>query len=164
MNRHIGIQVLNQKEDTRMLPTTRRNRTYRTLPEFRWDVDRLFDEMLNRGSMSIATSGPASDLYETDDHFVLEMNLPGYDLSDIDVNLEQGVLQISGSREDVSEEEKGTYHVRERGWGRFTRSFTVPHTIDPKGVSAEFANGVLNVTLPKAAEAKARRIEVKGGK
>jgi len=145
-----------------MLPTTRRNRTYRTLPEFRWDVDRLFDEMLNRGSMSIATSGPAADLYETDDYFVLEMNLPGYDLSDIDVNLEQGV--ISGSREDVSEEEKGTYHVRERGWGRFTRSFTVPHTIDPKGVSAEFANGVLNVTLPKAAEAKARRIEVKGGK
>lgn len=147
-----------------MLPTTRRNRTYRTLPEFRWDVDRLFDEMLNRGSMSIATSGPAADLYETDDYFVLEMNLPGYDLSDIEVNLEQGVLQISGSREDVSEEEKGTYHVRERGWGRFTRSFTVPHTIDPKGVSAEFANGVLNVTLPKAAEAKARRIEVKGGK
>lgn len=146
-----------------MLPTTsRRNATLRTLPEFRWDVDRLFDEVFNRGTMSLATSGPAADLYETEDGFTLEMNLPGYDLSDIDVNLEQGVLQITGSREDASEEEKGTYHVRERGWGRFTRSFSVPHTIDPTNVEAEFANGVLTVTLPKAAEAKARRIEVKG--
>lgn len=145
-----------------MLPTTtRRNRTLRT-PEFRWDVDRLFDEVFNRGTMSLATSGPAADLYETEDGFTLEMNLPGYDLSDIDVNLEQGVLQISGAREDETEEEKGTYHVRERGWGRFTRSFSVPHTIDPTNVEAEFSNGVLTVALPKAAEAKARRIEVKG--
>lgn len=145
-----------------MLPTTtRRNRSYRSLPEFRWDVDRLFDEVLNRGTMSIATSGPAADLYETEDDFTLEMNLPGYDLSDIDVNLEQGVLQISGSREEEAEEDKGTYHVRERGWGRFTRTFTVPHTIDPSSVGAEFSNGVLTVTMPKAAEAKARRIEVK---
>jgi len=103
-------------------------------------------------------------VYETEDAFTLEMNLPGYNLSDIDVNLEQGVLQISGSREEATEEEKGTYHVRERGWGRFTRSFTVPHTIDPTGVQAEFANGVLTVILPKAAEAKTRRIEVKGPK
>lgn len=146
-----------------MLPTTtRRNRSYRSLPEFRWDVDRLFDEVLNRGTMSIATSGPAADLYETEDEFTLEMNLPGYDLSDIDVNLEQGVLQISGSREEEAEEGRGTYHVRERGWGRFTRTFTVPHTIDPNSVGAEFANGVLTVRMPKAAEAKARRIEVKG--
>lgn len=145
-----------------MLPTTtRRNRSYRSLPEFRWDVDRLFDEVLNRGTMSIATSGPAADLYETEDDFTLEMNLPGYDLSDIDVNLEQGVLQISGSREEEADENKGTYHVRERGWGRFTRTFTVPHTIDPNSVGAEFSNGVLTVTMPKAAEAKARRIEVK---
>ena len=96
------------------------------------------------------------------DTFTLEMNLPGYGLNDIDVNLEQGVLQITGNREETTDEDKGTYHVRERGWGRFTRSFSVPHTIDPNGVSAEFANGVLTVSLPKAAEAKARRIEVKG--
>lgn len=145
-----------------MLPsTTRRNRTYRTLPDFRWDVDRVFDEMFNRGAMGIATNGPAADLYETEDGFTLEMNLPGYDLSDIDVNLEQGVLQISGSREEEADEDRGTYHVRERGWGRFTRSFTVPHTIDARGVGAEFSNGVLTVSMPKAAEAKARRIEVR---
>jgi len=93
---------------------------------------------------------------------LLEMNLPGYDLPHIEVNLEQGVLLVSGTREEEMDEEKGTYHVRERSWGRFNRSFTVPHTINPKAVKAEFANGVLTINLPKAPDAKARRIEVKG--
>lgn len=145
-----------------MLPTIRRNAfNLRAIPEFRWDVDRLFGEIVNRPTLRFATSGPAADLYETDDGFTLKMNLPGYDLADIDVNLEQGVLLVSGSREGEMDEEKGTYHMRERSWGRFNRSFTVPHKIDPKAVQAEFANGVLIVNLPKAAEARARRIEVK---
>ncbi len=146
-----------------MLPTIRRNAfNLRAIPEFRWDVDRLFDEIVNRPTLRFATSGPAADLYETDDGFTLKMNLPGYDLADIDVNLEQGVLLVSGSRKGEMDEEKGTYHVRERSWGQFNRSFTVPHKIDPKAVQAEFANGVLIVNLPQAAEARARRIEVKG--
>jgi HSP20 family protein len=115
--------------------------------------------MLTRG---MSSGGPEADLYETEDGFTLEMNLPGYDLSHIDVNMEQGVLQISGSREDETRDDQGTYHLRERGWGRFTRSFTVPHTIDPSKVDAEFKHGVLTVTLPKAAEARTRKIEVKG--
>lgn len=147
-----------------MLPTIRRNVfNLRTIPEFRWDVDRLFDEIVHRPSLGFATDVPAADLYETEDGFTLEMNLPGYDLADIDVNLEQGVLVISGSQAQATAEDKGTYHVRERSWGRFNRSFTVPSTIDPKAVKAEFANGVLTVKLPKAEESRARRIEVKGG-
>lgn len=146
-----------------MLPTIRRNAlNLRTIPDFRWDVDRLFDEIVNRPTFSYSTGGPAADLLETEDDFRLEMNLPGYELADIEVNLEQGVLLVSGTREKEMEEEEGTYHVRERSWGRFNRSFTVPHTIDPKGVRAEFANGVLVVNLPKAPDAKAKRIEVKG--
>ncbi|MDH3298636.1 MAG: Hsp20/alpha crystallin family protein [Gemmatimonadota bacterium] len=145
-----------------MLPTIRRNAlNLRTIPEFRWDVDRLFDEIINRPSAGYPLGGPAADLYETEDGFTLEMNLPGYELDNIDVNLEQGVLLVSGVREEDTEEERGTYHLRERSWGRFNRSFTVPHTIDPKAVKAEFTNGVLIVNLPKAPDAKARRIEVK---
>ncbi len=146
-----------------MLPTTRRNAlNLRTIPEFRWDVDRLFDEIMNRPSAGYPAGGPAADLIETEDGFTLEMNLPGYDLANIDVNLEQGVLLVSGFREEEIEEDKGTYHLRERSWGRFNRSFTVPHTIDPKAVRAEFANGVLMVTMPKAPDARARRIEIAG--
>lgn len=146
-----------------MLPTIRMNAfNLRTIPEFRWDVDRLFDEIVNRPSLGFSTGVPATDLYETEDGFTLDMNLPGYDLADIDVNLEQGVLLISGSRERETDEDKGTYHVRERSWGRFNRSFTVPSTIDPKAVKAEFTSGVLTVKLPKAEDSRARRIEVKG--
>lgn len=144
-----------------MLPTTTRGRTLRALPEFRWEVDRLFDDVFNRGSTGFATNGPAADLYETEENFTLEMNLPGYRLDDIDVNIEQGVLQITGSREGDEREERGTYHLRERNWGRFTRSFSVPHTIDAGKVDAQFCGGVLTIVMPKAAEARARRIEVK---
>ena len=91
-----------------MLPTTTRGRTLRAIPDFRWEVDRLFDDVFNRGSVSFASGGPAADLYETEDNFILEMNLPGYQLDDIDVNIEQGVLQITGNLDDEEREDRGT--------------------------------------------------------
>ena len=60
------------------------------------------------------------------------------------------------------DEEKGNYHLRERSWGKFSRSFSIPHTIDPDAVDASFERGVLTVKLPKAAEALARKIQIKG--
>jgi HSP20 family protein len=146
-----------------MLPTRRRpTAVLRNFPETRWDVDRLFDEFFARPMATMNPAGPEADFYETDEEFVLEMNLPGFAESDIDVNLEQGVLSITGEHSVEEEEEKGTYHLRERSWSRFTRSFSIPHTIDVENVDADFAKGVLKVRLPKAAEAKARRIEIKG--
>ncbi len=145
------------------LPTRRRpTAVLRNFPETRWDMDRLFDEFFVRPMVSMNPTGPAADFFETEEEFVLEMNLPGFTEEDIDVNLEQGVLSITGEHSVEEEEEKGTYHLRERSWNRFTRSFSIPHTIDVEKVDASFANGVLMVKLPKAAEAKARRIEIKG--
>ena len=66
----------------------------------------------------------------------------------------QDMLTREKRQEEEMDEEMGTYHVRERSWGRFNRSFTVPHTIDPKAVKAEFANGVLTINLPKAERAR----------
>jgi HSP20 family protein len=146
-----------------MLPTTRRStNVLRNFPELRWDVDRLFDEFFSRPMQTWSTTGPAADFFETEDEFVLEMNLPGYGLDDVEVNLEQGVLSITGERRGETEKEEGTYHLRERTWGRFTRSFSVPHTIDAGNVDASFDRGVLTVRMPKAPEAKARRIEIRG--
>jgi HSP20 family protein len=107
-------------------------------------------------------AGPQADFYETDEEFVLEMNLPGFTEEDVEVNLEQDVLSITGEHSEEEEEEKGTYHLRERSWSRFTRSFSIPHTIDVENVDADFAKGVLKVRLPKAAQARARKIEIKG--
>ena len=100
-----------------MLPTRRRpTAVLRNFPETRWDMDRLFDEFFVRPMASMNPTGPAADFFETDEEFVLEMNLPGFTENDIDVNLEQGVLSITGEHSEEDEEEKGTYHLRERSW------------------------------------------------
>ena len=144
-----------------MLPT----RTFvpaRTLsrPEFRLGVESIFDDFLGRAPIGFGSDSPRADLIETEEDFELELDLPGYDEKNIDVTVEQGILSITGSRESSHEEETADYRLRERSFGRFTRSFSVPQTIDSSAVVAEYANGVLRVTLPKAAEAKARRIAV----
>ena len=144
-----------------MLPT----RTFfpaRTLtrPELRFGVESVFDDFFARVPVRVGSDSPRADLVETEENFELELDLPGYDEKNIDVTVEQGILSITGNRESSREEETADYRLRERSFGRFTRSFSVPQTIDSSAVAAEYANGVLHVTLPKAAEAKARRIEV----
>ncbi len=145
------------------LPTRRRSTSvFRPFPELRWDVDRLFDDFFHRPALHITPGGPEADFFETENEFVLELDLPGFESDDVEVKVEKGVLSITGERTVEKEEEKGTYHLRERSWGKFSRSFSIPHTIDSKKVGADFHKGVLTVTLPKAPEAKARKIEVKG--
>ena len=145
------------------LPTRRRStNVFRPFPELRWDVDRLFDEMFARPALHVSPGGPEVDFYETEDEFILEMDLPGFTQEDVDVTVEKGVLSIGGERTIEREQGQGTYHLRERSWGKFSRSFSIPHTIDAERVDADFAKGVLTVKLPKAAEAKARKIEIRG--
>ena len=81
---------------------------------------------------------------------------------DLKVSVEKGVLSIAGERSIERDEEKGNYHLRERSWGKFSRSFSIPHTIDAENVDASFVKGVLTVKMPKAAEALARKIQIKG--
>lgn len=145
------------------LPTRRRSTTiFRPFPELRWDADRLMDEFFGRPQFHVAPSGPEADFYETENEFVLEMDLPGFSQDDVELTVERGVLSVTGERTIERDEEKGNYHLRERSWGKFSRSFSIPHSIDPDGVDASFHKGVLMVRLPKAAEALARKIQIKG--
>ncbi len=129
-------------------------------PELRLGVESLFDDFFGRAPVGVGADNPRADLIETEENFELELDLPGYDEKNIDVTVEQGILSITGNRESTREEETADYRLRERSFGRFTRSFSVPQTIDSTAVAAEYENGVLRVTMPKAAEAMARRIEV----
>lgn len=147
-----------------MLPTTR---TYRTPTLSRWpdvgtDIDRFFEGILGR-PITWTERGNA-DLYETDDEYVLEMELPGFGGDEVDVSVERGVLAVSGMHRAEEEEEGRTYHVRERSHERFTRTFTLPQSVNADDVHADLENGILTVRLPKMAEAKPRRIEVKARK
>jgi HSP20 family protein len=129
-----------------------------------FDTNRLA-RMFDDSFFSPARSGgwvPAVSVSETNDELTLTAELPGLIEDDISIELENNVLTISGEKADVREEDDADrrYHVVERSYGSFTRSFTLPRTVDGSKIVATFENGVLSVTLPKAAEAKGRRIEI----
>jgi HSP20 family protein len=103
---------------------------------------------------------PAVDIFETEDELVLKADVPEVDLKDIDVHVENLTLTLSGERKFEKADTSKGYHRIERGYGQFTRSFTVPQTVDTEQVAAEFHNGVLTVRLPKKAAAKPRQVKI----
>ena len=122
------------------------------------EVDRLFDEFA-RGSGTLAVAGngslmPSMDISETDKEFVITAELPGMDESNIDVKFSDGTLTIKGEKKDEREEKQKDYHLSERRYGSFQRSFGVPDGVDADKIEAHFKNGVLTVTLPKRPEAQ----------
>jgi HSP20 family protein len=132
----------------------------------RSNFDRLFDGFWfgrDSESGSLGNLSPQVDVAENEDGLNVSVELPGLDSDDIKVSLENGVLSISGEKKrEIEEGKEGTeYHLVERRYGRFQRSFTLPRGIDTEKATAKFENGVLNVTLPKSAKAKAKLIEVK---
>ncbi|MCW3069816.1 MAG: Hsp20/alpha crystallin family protein [Solirubrobacterales bacterium] len=106
---------------------------------------------------------PAMDLVEEGDHFVLRADLPGVREEDVNVELEDNVLTISGERKAEHEDRKEGYHRIERAVGRFSRSLTLPEGIDPDSIEARFENGVLTVRIPKPEERRPRRVEISVG-
>ena len=146
-----------------MLPNTTGSRLARTAPRnvpgLRNEIDRLFADFFERPSGDFGRFTPPADLFETDEAYNVEMELPGFSRDDINVTIEQGMLTISGRRTHETAEDEN-YHLRERSVGRFSRSFSLPASIQADEVEARFDEGLLKVTLPKAAEARTRKIEV----
>ncbi len=127
------------------------------------EIDRLFEGVL--GSPNAAptsnTAFPALRGWETEDAFFLEAELPGVRKEDLDLTLEGSRLTLKGARHIDFPEDSGAVR-RERWSGEFERSLQVPSNIDGDGLQATFTGGVLQLTLPKAASARPRRIEIKG--
>jgi HSP20 family protein len=127
------------------------------------DFERFFDRFMGRGGTSVSQWMPAVNVTENPDELVLSAELPGMTEDDIDIEFENSVLTIRGekrqTREEGSEEER--YHVWERRYGSFQRSFTLPRTVNAEAIDAEFAHGVLTIHMPKAPEARGRKISVK---
>jgi HSP20 family protein len=105
---------------------------------------------------------PAMDLIETGEHFVLRADLPGMDQDDIQIELEDGTLTLSGERKAEHDSKNEGFYRVERAFGAFSRSLSLPKGVDPEGVSASFDRGVLEVRIPKPEERKPRRIEISG--
>jgi HSP20 family protein len=127
---------------------------------FSRDMDRLFDRLFDTPA-SAQRWAPAMDLTEAEDHYLLKADLPGLSEDDVSIEVENGVLTISGERKAEHEEDEKGWHRIERSYGSFSRTLTLPEGVDADAVTAEFDRGVLHVRIPKPEEVKPRRIEVK---
>lgn len=124
-----------------------------------------FDGMFNDffGDWSTSCRIPSVDVHENDKEFVVEAELAGYTEKDVKVNVQKHVLTIS-SQKQSEKKDNGKYLVRERWYREFERSFTLPDGIDENNITADFANGILKIVLPKLPVEQPKRIEVKIGK
>jgi HSP20 family protein len=139
---------------------------YRELNTLQERVNRLFHESFSGGrEESLATSSfaPAVDVYEDEHHVTLKIEVPGIDEKDIDVRVENNTLTVHGERKFEKEEKEENYRRVERQYGSFSRTFTLPNTVDTESVSADYEKGVLKIKLAKKAEAKPKQIKVNVG-
>lgn len=127
-------------------------------------VNRAFGDLSRRYDDDLTARGswvPAVDIYQTDNHaLVLKVELPGVVREDIDLRVENDTLTISGQKHRGTTVREDHYHRIERTFASFSRTFTLPPTVDPGKIGAEYKNGVLSVILPLREDARPRQIQV----
>jgi HSP20 family protein len=137
---------------------------YRQLSHLQDRINRVFGDDSRHGNEGSWTSGtwmPPVDIYQNGDHeLVLKAELPDMTREDIDITVDNGILTIRGEKKFSGEVKEESFHRIERRYGTFSRSFSLPQTVDTGKVGAEYKNGVLTVRLPLREEAKPRQIKV----
>jgi len=138
---------------------------FRDLEQITSEVDSLFNSFLGRGGplARVVPFTPATDVAETSEEIVVRMDLPGLSRDDIQVDVNEGVLTVSGERKREERTERDGFIRVERAMGRFRRSLQLPAGTDPEQIKAQFRDGVLELRVPKPSEARAHRIEISAG-
>lgn len=137
---------------------------FRDLLALRERMNRIFEESLRgQGEEEIyrATWTPPVDIYDSGEGLVIEVDVPGVPRDQIQISVEDHVLRLQGERGARTEVKEDQYHRRERPYGRFARSFTLPANLDSEEISAAVRDGVLVITVPRKAQSKPRQIQVK---
>lgn len=138
---------------------------FRDLLALQERMSRLFEQTLSRSRSpaEIAASGswsPAIDMYETEASLVMKAELPEVEHQDIEVRVNNNQLTLKGERRMKEEVRQDHYHRMERAFGPFSRTFTLPTSVDSESVKAEFKDGILRVTMPKRAEGRSKPIRI----
>lgn len=134
----------------------------REMMTLREAMDRLFDDAFTRPlSLRDGWSVPAIDMYQTDDEIVVKAALPGVKADEVQINITGEVLTLKGEMKYEEEKEEKAWHIREQRYGSFERSIVLPTDVVADKAKADFENGILTITLPKADEVKPRTITVK---
>lgn len=136
----------------------------RELANLQERMNRLFSEsfspVVSQESLAAGSFVPPVDIYEDDKSIRVKMEVPGIDEKDIDVHLENNLLTVRGERKLEKETKEENYHRIERSYGSFTRSFTLPNTVNAEDVKASYSKGVLSISMGKKAEARPKQIKV----
>jgi HSP20 family protein len=139
----------------------------REITSIQSEMNRLFNTFFDTPTTGNGNTArrwmPAMDLVETEDDFVLKADLPGLKEEDVNIEVEENVLTISGERKSEHEDKHEGYVRVERSYGSFRRSLTLPKGVDAEAVTANFDNGVLEVHIPKPEERKPRRVAIQVG-
>lgn len=131
-----------------------------------WSVEDPFETRLTRFFEPFEGErflwNPTVDIEETDEALTLTAELAGMDADDVEIEIENNVLTLSGEKKEVRESKEGDRNIRvwERSYGKFARSFTLPAVIEAEKIHADFDKGVLTIRMPKTTEARGRRIAV----
>lgn len=136
---------------------------FRGLNSLQDQVNRLFDETFSRGRSAeseMGTWAPAVDIYETEQELVLKVDLPEVDQQEIDIRIENNMLTIRGERKFHNEVSQDNYLRVERAYGPFSRSFSLPNTINTEAIKADYQNGVLSIRMPKREESRPKQIRI----
>jgi HSP20 family protein len=142
---------------------------WQPLPEFaslQRQMNRLFDAFSETSLMPFAESltgwefGPPADIYEDDQKLTFKVEVPGIDEKDIKVEIENNILTVHGERKLEKDIKEESFRRMERHYGALSRSFTLPSTVDPEKIEANYAHGVLAIQMPKRVEAKPKQIKV----
>ena len=138
---------------------------FRELGDISTRLNALFGQPLSRRleGDGLADWMPAMDVQETDKEYLIKADLPDVKRDDVKVGVEDGVLTVEGERRQEQEEKGKKFHRIERAYGKFVRRLTLPTDVDAQKIAADFKEGVLNVHLPKSANARPRTIDVKVG-
>lgn len=157
-----GGEIVRGRRPERMLERFMLEPMRRMRDLFRWDPFVEMAPML-RGERELEMFSPDFDVKETPDAVVLQADLPGVDEKDVEISVDLNRLIVRGKRESEREEKGETYYACERSYGSFVRSFTMPSGVDTDNVHAEMKNGVLTIKVPKPAESRPKKVELKRG-
>jgi HSP20 family protein len=136
--------------------------TFHGLSGLQEQVNRLFDTSFpgRADNSELTTWAPAVDIYETENELVVKADLPDIDEKDLDVRIENNTLTIRGERKFEKKVNEDNYLRVERTYGSFSRSFSLPNSVNSEAIKADYKNGVLTVELPKRAESKPKQVKV----